>query len=420
MNVAVLKRHRESLLNEMKDSSFALFYSGSAPHKTQDQTYVYTPNRNFYYLTGLKRENFVLVLIKGAQRTFEFLFIEEPSDYATKWLGKRLTKEEASEISGIDVNQIRYVDQFQSFVSTSILSNNRGALIKKPENLYLDLYRFKPFVQPISLEKSSFILLSYPEIAVQSINEIIDLQRMIKSEEEIKEIQTAISYSKFAIESVMKHAQPGMNERELEAHYEYALKLAGSNGTSFDSIIASGKNATVLHYIDNNSVTEDKQLVLMDLGALSNVYASDISRTFPLNGVFTPRQRQLYEIVLKANKMSIEFVKPGITWPELNQYAKNILAEECKKIGLIKEIDEISKYYYHNVSHFLGLDVHDVGSYLEPLKPGIVLTIEPGLYVEEEGIGIRIEDNILITEDGRINLSESILKEVKDIEAFKK
>jgi len=161
-------------------------------------------------------------------------------------------------------------------------------------------------------------------------------------------------------------------------------------------------------------------LVLMDLGGLSNNYASDISRTFPVNGTFTPRQKQLYEIVLKANKDSIEFVKPGITWQELNQFAKNILATECQKIGLIKELSEIDKYYYHNVSHFLGLDVHDVGMYLEPLVPGLVLTIEPGLYVEEEGIGIRIEDNVLVTETGRLNLSESIIKEVSDIENLKK
>ncbi len=420
MNIESLKKRRSELLNRMKEASFALFYAGTAPHKTQDQTYVYTPNRNFYYLTGLQRENFTLCLIKGEQATFEFLFIEEPSDYATKWLGKRLSKEEASSLSGIDIANIRYLDQLPSFISQQVLSNNRGALIKKPSTIYLDLYRFRPFIEPVSLKLSDHILKSYPELEVKSINEDLDLARMIKSETEIDEIKQAISYSKQAIEATMKHAQPGMNERELEAHYEYALKLAGSKGISFDSIIASGANATVLHYIDNNDTIADGELVLMDLGALSNVYASDISRTFPVNGKFSDRQKQIYEIVLKANKETIEFVKPGITWPALNQFAKNILATECQKIGLIKELSEIDKYYYHNVSHFLGLDVHDVGSYIEPLKPGIVLTIEPGLYIEEEGIGIRIEDNVLVTENGRENLSISILKEVKDLEALLK
>ncbi|MGD9909035.1 MAG: aminopeptidase P family protein [Candidatus Izemoplasmatales bacterium] len=420
MNSNLFLQHRELILSEMRQGSFAVFYSGSAPHKTQDQTYVYTPNRNFYYLTGLERENFTLVLLKGNEKTFTYLFIEEPSDYATKWLGRRLTKEEAATISGIEINSIKYVDQFNAFIYQQVLGNNRGALIAKPTTLYLDLYRFRPFIEPVSLTKSSFILKSYPEVVVASVNEIIDRHRMMKSKEEVDEIQTAISYSKQAIEAVMKHAKPGMNERELEAYYEYTLKSVGSKGVSFDSIIASGKNATVLHYIDNNAEIHDDSLVLMDLGALSNNYASDISRTFPVNGKFTDRQKVLYEIVLKANKDSIAFVKPGITWQELNAYAKNILATECQKIGLIKELSEIDKYYYHNVSHFLGLDVHDVGMYLEPLVPGLVLTIEPGLYVEEEGIGIRIEDNVLVTENGRINLSESILKEVSDIENLKK
>jgi Xaa-Pro aminopeptidase len=241
---------------------------------------------------------------------------------------------------------------------------------------------------------------------------------MYKDEYEIEEIKRAISYSKIGIEAVLKTAKSGMNERALLAHYEFALKNAGSEGNSFNPIVASGANATTLHYEENDKFVDDGSLVLLDLGALAGPYASDISRTFPVNGRFTNRQKQIYELVLNVNKACINFVKPGIMMAELYQYAKDLLAEGEKALGLIQTQDEIVKYYYHNVSHFLGLDVHDVGDYLIPLKAGIILTIEPGFYIAEEGIGIRIEDNVLVTSSGSENLSKSIIKEIKEIEAF--
>jgi len=218
----------------------------------------------------------------------------------------------------------------------------------------------------------------------------------------------------------LKFAKPGVNERELEAYYEYQIKMAGSKGISFDSIVASGKNGTILHYIDNFSEVKEGSLVLLDLGAKNGLYSSDISRTFPINGKFSERQKQIYEIVLNTNKKIIEMVKPGVMVNDLNLSAKKMLMEEAKKIGLIKEDHEIDKYYYHGVSHYLGLDTHDVGTYHEPLQAGVVLTVEPGFYIEEEGIGIRIEDNVLVTETGRRNLSESIKKEWIDIENLMK
>jgi Xaa-Pro aminopeptidase len=241
---------------------------------------------------------------------------------------------------------------------------------------------------------------------------------MYKDEFEVNEIRRAISYSKAGVEAILSVATPGINERSIVAMYEYALKTHNSEGNSFNPIVASGANATTLHYEENDQTAEDGSLVLCDLGALAGPYASDISRTFPVNGKFTDRQKEIYELVLSVNKACIDFVKPGIMMSELNLHARNLLAEGAMKLGMIQSPDEISKYYYHNVSHYLGLDVHDVGSYLIPLKAGVVLTIEPGFYIEEESIGIRIEDNVLVTETGSINLSESIIKEVKDIENF--
>lgn len=418
MNENRFSIRRNNLIKEIEDRSIVILYSLEAPHKTTDQYYPYEINRNFYYLTGLKKSNFTLLLQKDGKNQFEYLFIEEATDYSNKWLGKRMTKQEASLLSGIDEKNIFFVEQLDTFLHQQILSGQRKALARAPKQIYLDLYRHKPYAVPVALTKLDAVLKSYPEITYRNINEFLDIMRMYKDEFEVSEIRRAISYSKAGVEAILSVATPGINERSIVAMYEYALKTHNSEGNSFNPIVASGGNATTLHYEENDQTAEDGSLVLCDLGALAGPYASDISRTFPVNGKFSTRQKEIYELVLSVNKACIDFVKPGIMMSELNLHARNLLAEGAMKLGLIQSLDEISKYYYHNVSHYLGLDVHDVGSYLIPLKAGVVLTIEPGFYIEEENIGIRIEDNVLVTETGSINLSESIIKEVKDIEEF--
>jgi Xaa-Pro aminopeptidase len=418
MNQALFIKNRRDFLARMEDRSFALLFSGEAPHKTADQYYPYVPNRNFYYLTGLTRPHFVLALLKADGVTREFLFIEEATDYSEKWLGHRLTREEASASSGIPVSQIQYTQQLEAFVASAVLSNSRKALMSVPRFLYLDLHRPQPRFKPLAWTQAAFVVENYPEIGVKNAGEILDSLRMIKDPWEVSQIEKAIGYAKVGIEAVWKAARPGMNEHTLDALFEYASRTAGSEGLSFGTILASGINATALHYEENNCVIEAGALVLTDLGCLAGPYASDITRTFPVSGKFTPRQRELYQLVLDVNKACIGFVKPGIFWADLNAFAKKRLAEGAVRLGLIHEEAEIDRYYYHTVSHYLGLDVHDVGSYQDPLREGMVLTIEPGLYVAEEKIGIRIEDNILITHDGARNLSADILKEPDDIEAF--
>lgn len=418
MNQSDLIQNRSKLIEQLPVGSFAVLFSGEAPHKSADALYPYTANRNFYYLTGCDRENFILVLVKGKVFSGCYLFIEEASDYATKWIGRRLTKEEVVEKSGLPIENIRFVEEFSKFVTGAVLSDSRPALIEKPSAIYLDLYRYKPYAKPDALVRAESILESYPELDIRAINPLIESLRTFKSASEVDQIRQALAYSKIGLESVWTIGKPGVNERQIEAFYEYSIKMAGSKGPSFDSIVASGAHATTLHYTDNNDTIKEGDMVLLDMGALSGLYASDISRTFPANGHFTARQRQIYDIVLGANKATIDFIKPGIMWAEVNAFARNYLAEACVKIGLISSKEEITKYYYHNVSHYLGLDVHDVGSYKIPLAPGMVMTVEPGLYIEEEGIGIRIEDNVLVTEQGCENLSVAILKEADDIEAF--
>jgi len=284
--------------------------------------------------------------------------------------------------------------------------------------LYLDMYRSKPMTKPVSFESFGYLVEQYPELQLMNVGNLVAKLRRKKTQFEVDEIRKAIQHTKKGIYAIFDYAKPGVNERELEATFEYHIKLSGSSGCSFDTIVASGKNATVLHYVENNQSVNDGDLVLLDLGALSNEYAADISRTFPVNGKFTKRQAELYQLVLDVNKETIKRVKPGIYVKELNDFARNALADGLLKLGLIKEKSEVIKYYYHSVSHYLGLDVHDVGTYSKKIMPGVILTVEPGIYVEEEGIGIRIEDDVLVTEDGYENLSKDIIKEIKDIEAY--
>jgi Xaa-Pro aminopeptidase len=258
----------------------------------------------------------------------------------------------------------------------------------------------------------------YPGLGMRNIYDKIRKMRVKKAAVEAENIKEAIEITGKGIENIMRHAQAGLGENELQAHFDFTLTCSGVKDHAFTPIVASGKNGAVLHYHDNNCTVPDGSLVLLDLGAQYGYYSADISRTFPINGRFTERQAILYNIVLKAQLETMKAIKPGVPYTKLKEVTKKVLINECKQIGLIKEDSEISKYYYHGVAHHLGLDTHDVGDREGALEAGMVLTVEPGLYIEEEGIGIRIEDDVLITENGCENLSQHIIKTVEEIEAF--
>ncbi len=220
------------------------------------------------------------------------------------------------------------------------------------------------------------------------------------------------------IKTIMANAKPDMMEYELEAYFNFSLDVQGVKEHAFPTIAASGENATILHYTDNDKKVIDGDLVLFDLGASFGYYSADISRTIPVNGIFSDRQEELYNAVLKSQLAAMQAVRPGVTMTELNNLSRDVMASELISIGVIKRASEIYELYPHGVSHSLGLETHDPLSYSEPLKAGMIITIEPGLYLEDEGIGIRIEDDVLVTEEGYINLSEAIIKTVEDIEAY--
>jgi Xaa-Pro aminopeptidase len=409
--------NRKNVLNRMEQQSFAVFFSGIAPLSTADEQYPFEVNRNFYYLTGIEQEDVILLILKGAGLEKAILFIEPVDPVQALWVGAGLTKEEATAVSGI--TDIYDRKDFESVLS-KYLQDSRAAIFGALKYLYLDLERRDLRHMPTLANQFGDLMKGkYPNLMVLNIHPELGELRSIKQPQEVEAMQKAIEITREGIEALYKAAKAGIKEHQLEAHYNFVLNQHGVK-PSFGTIAANGTNATILHYRKNNAPIAENNLILFDLGVQKDMYCSDITRTFPVSGKFTERQKAFYEIVLEANKRSIEFLRPGVTFKEWNDFGKKVLAEGLIKLGKIKDESEVTKYYYHSLGHFLGLDVHDVGNYTKPFEENQVLTVEPGLYIADEGIGIRIEDNVLLTKDGRINLSKSIIKEVKDIEAFMK
>ena len=391
--------HRNNIANLMKDNSAMLLFSR---YKHGNEI-----NRNFYYASGIKEfgDNVVITKING--KVGCVAFIQPYDEFKAKWVGRTLNKEEVYESSGI--KDIRYVDTFDSYVSM---------LTGVCENFYLDFERknLKGNLDENEIFAND-LKSKMPYLNVLNANPIFATVRTIKSNAEIAKIKEAISITNKGLQAVMKNLKPGLYEYQVESYFDQAIKFNGATSYAFPTIAASGINGCCLHYGTNNCEIKDGDLILFDLGASKDLYASDISRTYPANGKFTERQKQIYNIVLGGQELMFKTIKPGITTRECNNVLIKYFAEELKKIGLIKEDSEVSKYYYHGVSHHMGMDCHDLCDY-GPLQPGCVISNEPGLYIAEEGIGIRIEDDVLVTEDGCVNLSSEIIKTVEEIEAF--
>jgi len=402
--------NRKRLLDKMNIGDVAIFFSGEAPQSTADSKYEFRPDKNFYYLTGTTQELSVLLLSKLEGRTESILFIEEPNYDIEKWVGRKMTKAQATEISGID--NIQYLPAFESGLNRMIYST-------KYDRVFLDLARMAfEGERTAGMLFTDKIKKNYPDLEVKNVHKFMCELRMYKTDFEISEMRKAIALTQAGLEAVMKGLKPGDYEYVPMAEFAYSIMKNGADGNAFSTIAAAGENAVILHYVESNQLMNDGDLILMDLGAQYKQYASDISRTYPVNGKFTERQKTLYNIVLKAHTEVIAMMKPGVPFADLNKKSSEVLAAGLMEIGLIKDASELSKYYYHGVSHFLGLDVHDIGFRDAVLEPGMVFTVEPGLYVAEEKIGIRIEDDILITETGHENLSKDIIRTVDDIEAF--
>ena len=406
---------RKHLLENKRENTAVVIFSGSAPMRSQDEAYPFSVDRNFFYLTGIERENMILVMRRNYQGEYsETLFIEPYDEVLAKWVGGRMRPAEATEISGVE--SIADVGEFPDRLNSMVeYSRGLGKL-----TFHLDLWRYHKHQADTPAHTLAKTLQSkYPAVAIDDINGDMAAMRACKGEEEIACMRQAQEHTRIAIEEMMRYAKPGMNERELEGAFDFALMKQGVRDHAFHSIFAGGKRATTLHYGENDQVVNDGEMVLIDLGSAYGNYCADISRTFPVNGKFTDRQKELYNTVLEAQKIVIAAAKPGLTTRQLNQMVIDYYETRLDDLGLRKDGKTVRDYYYHGVSHQLGLDTHDICTERErTLKPGMVITVEPGLYIEDESIGIRIENDVLITETGCIDLSVAIPRTVEEIEAI--
>ena len=401
---------RQAVYEQLEENALLILYSGAPAHISVDAYHEFQANRHFFYLTGLRQENMILLIRKAAENSRTTLYIEKADPLAERWTGKMVTVEEAREVSGIQ--DIRFVDRFETELSYLLNSADIRCC-------YFDCYRHQSTDLPdLNLAKAQRFAQEHPGVAVRNLWSIVSKLRMVKDEDEVALMEQAVDITNQALKNVMKNLKPGMKEYQAQADFEYMVHYLGAEGPSFPTIAGSGKNGCMLHYETNRETCQEGTLLLLDLGVRQGGYCSDITRTYPVSGRFTQRQRQVYDIVLKANKEVAARAKPGMTTRELNDICKKVLAAGCMELGLIEKEEDIGKYYMHGVSHHLGIDVHDVTVEGVKLAPGSVITDEPGLYIDEWELGIRIEDDLLITPNGCRVLSAGIIKEPEEIEAF--
>lgn len=405
MDNAFYIKNREKVIETMEDNSCLIMFSGSPPKASRDQYYEFQPDRNFYYLSGITRPNLILFICKYSGKEEVTLFIDNSAGLNDH----PMTIEEAVDFSGIE--QVVYSDTFENKLSRHI---SREAC----DTLYFDLNRInvKDAASKSEIFANEFIA-KYPSTKICNIYKTICNFRVYKSQGEIDEIRKAVSTTADGINKMMKCIKPGINESDLEAEFMYCLYKNMEPIPAFSNIIASGKNAFIGHYSANNSVIEEDVLVQIDVGAQSKWYCADVSRALPSSGIFTERQKLFYNICNDALDKMIEYIKPGITSADSVEYGKTLLLESLKEIGTTMENTEKLSVYL-GINHYVGLDVHDVGDRNLLLAPGMVVAVDSSVIVPAEGICFRIEDDMLITETGCEVLTESIPRNIEDIEAI--
>ncbi len=405
MNINLLKKRRKKLFGQLEDNELALIFAASKPGDPDYPCY-FLQDDNFLYFTGLEIPDAVFVFCKIKNKPVVHLFIERTIPEMVVWEGEKLTFDKAVKISGIE--KISFLDEFERKISMLLYPISKCYVNIGSGNLNSLLSKQQDFIKKTRDR--------FPHIIFKDITDKMRPLRLIKDKWEIEQLQKAIDITGKGIVQIMKKAQPGMMEYELEAILNYEVTKNGLRHMGFKSIIASGINAATLHYINNNSKIGKNDLILLDVGAACNNYNADISRTFPVSGKFTPRQKAVYQEVLNINKKIIEMVKPGIPLTKLTEKTVELITASLVKLKLITKKEDYKKYYMHNVSHHLGMDAHDIGKRDSILEVGNVITVEPGIYITGEKIGIRIEDDILVTKDGYKNLSIKIPKEIEELE----
>ena len=415
--------NRERFRKQMKPKSIAIFNSNEVMPRNGDASYDYKQNSDMYWITGIDQEDCAVVLFPDCpvEAYREALFIRRTNATIAVWEGHKYNKEEAFAASGI--KNIFWMDEFET---------NTRAIILMAQNIYLTLNENDRNSNSFLTKDIAFVKQMKEKFPLHNFERaapITQRLRSIKQPLEIETMKIAAGISEKMLKRVLKFTKPGVTEFEVEAEVIHEFLRNGAAGHSFTPIVASGKNACVLHYIDNAGVCGDGELLLLDTGADYANYASDMTRTFPVNGKFTARQKEVYNAVLRVMRAAIKLLKPGVLLMEYHDQVCKIMEKELLDLKLITQDDiknqdpawpAFKKYYMHGTSHFLGIDVHDVGMRYEPMQAGMTFSCEPGIYIPEEGIGIRLENEILITENGCIDLMAHIPIEADEIEAMMK
>ena len=410
LSAQIYQNSRKKVAEQLRDNSIYFVHSGDPAESSHDETYMFEPYRNFLYLTGLDVKNATLLISKVNGTVSEVLFMHIPSEKEQRWDNVSFDREALQKSTGID--RIVANEEWEDVVSRLMFS---GVI----QDCYVDIARWR-----MSYAYNSEQILArklqkaYPFLTMHNAYPIVCELRTIKYPEEIEAHRKAVAITEAGVRNMLHHMKPGMYEYEIEAYYDFVLKSNGVRTPAFWTIAAAGQNANHMHYMDNNTKTKDGDMILFDLGARWDYYCADVSRTYPVNGKFTNRQAQLYDVVLKGLKAAEDYSRPGEVKNDLQERSKQVMAEALVDIGKIKTPEEIDKYYFHGSGHFIGLDTHDVGDHDRiVLKKDMMFTLEPGLYFDDEEIGIRIEDTLLVTENGCDVFSGSIPKEIEDIEA---
>ena len=436
------KGRREKLRESMPANSVTVFFANAVRNRANDVDYIYHQDPDFFYLTGYREPDAVLFVFKDKQTAAngvlydEILFVQPRNELREMWTGRRLGEAGVKEVLGFEqaFNNSefkRYNVDFKKFDKILFFDfkNDVRDTPSDSSDLYDLIAQFK--VKVNYPDKNNVTLNIEPQknnLDKKGLTDIMSNLRGIKTKEEIDMVKRAVSISCAGQVEVMKAMKPGMSEREIQGIHEFVFKKYQAEDLGYPSIVGAGHNGCILHYIDNYkpSITS-KELILMDLGAEFHGYTADITRTIPVNGKFSPEQKQIYELVLKAQEEAMKICKPGTTTQELSKVTRDVITIGLKELGVTGSEADVRKYYPHGCCHHIGLDVHDRGPY-DLLRENMIITIEPGIYIPDNancdkkwwGIAVRIEDDYLITKDGYEHLSTLAPRTVKDIEAMMK
>ena len=416
----LFKRNRSKFVSQMLPNSIAVFNSNDIFSTGADSTLPFYQHRNIFYLSGVDQEESILVLNPNANNPAhkEILFLKETNDHIAIWEGAKLNKDQAKSSTGIQ--SIYWLDEFETIFSK---------LMTNVDKVYFnnnDHYRKAVEMQTREDRFLIWLKSNYPEHKIEYSFPIMEKLRGVKELEEIELIQKACDITEKGFRRVLKFLKPGVMEFHVEAEYSHEFLRNRSKGFAYTPIIASGYNACVLHYINNNMQCKEGDMLLMDVGAEYANYSSDMTRTIPVNGRFTDRQKSVYQAVLNVKNEASKMLIPGTLWEEYHVEVGKLMTSELMSLGLLDKSDiqnqdhknpAYKKYFMHGTSHHMGLDTHDYGDLKTPMVANMVFTVEPGIYIPEENLGIRLEDDVVIKNSGTpINLMKSIPIEIEEIE----